>query len=112
MGIRPDNYSLPRKYDRRYKTTEEDVLAMKRMYIAGISQRTIARIFGISQSAVSYIVSKHAKAGLAEYRRSHPSKRRTKEEDTIYHRELRSYKKGLIVREREGNKEAENNDKE
>ena len=107
MKVRADKYKMPRKYDRRFRITEEDEESMKRMYAAGITQGSIARIFGISQSGVSYIVSERAREGLAAYRKTHPSKRRTKEESRDYTRELRSYKRGLIVRERYEKEERE-----
>lgn len=107
MPTKIDNYRVPRKYDRRFRVTEEDVESMKKMYAAGIPQHSIAKIFGISQSSVSYIVSEKAYAGLAAYRKKHPSKRRTKEEARNYTRDLRSYKRGIIVRERCENQEKE-----
>ena len=96
MPSKIDSYKLPRKHDRRYRTSEKDVIKMKELYIAGISQKSIADIFGISQSAVSYAVSDRAKANLAEYRKNHPPKQRTKSQARDYARALRAYKKKII----------------
>lgn len=102
MPSKIDTYKLPRKHDRRCKTSDEDVIQMKQLYLAGLTQKTIADIFGVSQSAVSYAVSDTAKENLANYRKRNPSKRRTKEEARDYARSLRAYKKDLI--EKEGKK--------
>lgn len=100
MPSKIDTYKLPRKHDRRCRTSDEDVIMMRQLYTAGITQKAIADAFGISQSAVSYAVSDVAKANLAEYRRRNPSKRRTKEEARDYARSLRAYKKDLIEKEK------------
>lgn len=103
MPTKIDLYKLSRKDDRRCKTSEEEVNKMKELYYMGFSQKSIADIFGISQSAVSYAVSEKAKAGLAEYRRRNPPKRRTKEEAGKYSGSLREYKRKLIEKEKEEN---------
>ena len=100
-----DKYKLPGKYDRRRRTSDEERESMKRMYAVGISQRRIAEIFGVCQSTVLYIVSKKARDNLAAYRKANPQKRRTSEEMRDYMRDLRSYKRGVRVREREEGKE-------
>ena len=99
MASKIDTYKLPREHDRRYRTSEEDAIKMQELYHMGFSQKVIADTFGISQSAVSYIVSDKAKASLAEYRRNNPPKRRTKTEAREYARALRAYKKELMERE-------------
>ena len=101
MPSKIDAYKLSRKHDRRCKTSEEDVIKMKELYFMGFTQQTIADVFEISKSAVSYAVSDKAKAGLAEYRRRNPSKCRTKEESRDYQRALRAYKRELIEKEKE-----------
>lgn len=100
MPTKIDTYRLSRKNDRRSKTSDEDINKMKELYHMGFSQKAIADIFGISQSAVSYAVSEQAKAGLAEYRRRNPSKRRTKDESRNYTKSLREYKKYLMEKEK------------
>lgn len=100
MPSKIDTYKLSRKQDRRCKTSDEEIIQMKRLYLSGLTQKTIADIFGVSQSAVSYAVSDKAKAGLAEYRKHKPPKRRTKEEARDYARSLRAYKKDLIEKEK------------
>lgn len=102
MPTKIDAYKLSRKYDRRCKTSEEDVNKMKELYHMGFSQKTIADIFEISQSTVSYAVSDRAKTGRANYRKRNPSKRRTKEESREYTRALRAYKRELIEKEKKG----------
>lgn len=102
MPSKIDAYKLSRKHDRRCKTSDEDVAEMRQLYWKeGLTQKTIADIFGISQSAVSYVVSPNAKAGLADYRKRNPSKRRTKEESRDYARALRAYKRELIEMEKD-----------
>lgn len=99
MPSKVDKYRLSRKNDRRCRATDDDVQSMRELYCGGITQKTIADIFGVSQSTVSYIVSSQARANLAEYRKINPPKRRTKEEARDYARELRSYKRGLVARD-------------
>lgn len=96
MPSKIDKYKLPREHDRRCKTSEEEVIKMQELYYLGFSQRVIADTFGLSQSAVSYVVSDKAKSSLANYRRRHPSRNRTKDEAREYAKELRAYKKQLI----------------
>ena len=103
MPTKIDTYKLPRKHDRRCKATEEEVIKMQELYYLGFSQQVIADTFGISQSAVSYLVSDKAKSSLAEYRKYHPSRNRTKAEAREYSKALREYKKKLLETE-----EAEN----
>lgn len=98
MPTKIDTYKLPRKHDRRYKTSKEDETQMRELYHSGMSQKDIADIFGISQSSVSYIVSDIAKNNLIEYRKRNPSKKRTKEQAREYAKSLRAYKKELIER--------------
>lgn len=99
--INVDKYRMPTKYDRRRKASDEDRAAMRRLWAAGIPQDEIAEIFGMSQTGVSYIVNDQARANLAAYRKGRPQKIRTTEEARHYKRELRAYKKGVYVRERE-----------
>ena len=101
MPTRIDLYKLPRKHDRRYKTSEEDETKMRELYHNGLSQKVIADMFGISQSSVSYIVSDTAKTNLVEYRKRNPTKKRSKKQAREYAKTLRAYKKELIKRERE-----------
>lgn len=108
MPSKIDTYKLPREYDRRCKTSEEDVVKMQELYHMGFSQKVIADTFGISQSAVSYAVSEKAKASLAEYRKYHPPKRRTKTEAREYAKSLREYKKKLIEQQEEDSNEQDN----
>ena len=98
-----DKYKLPRKHDRRCKTTEEEVIKMQELYFMGFSQKVIADTFGLSQSAVSYAVSDKARANLANYRRWNPPKKRTKDEARAYSKDLRARKRELIESENETN---------
>lgn len=88
-----DKIRLTRAQDRRAKVTEEQCEEMRALYGEGIPQYVIAKKYGISQSAVSYIVSPKAHENLRKYRQINPPKRRTKEEARIYHRNLRNYKR-------------------
>ena len=90
-----DKIRLTREQDRRSKVTEEQRRKMRALYAEGIPQYVIAKKYGISQSAVSYIVSPKAHENLRKYRQINPPKRRSKEEARDYMRSLRDYKKQL-----------------
>lgn len=98
MPSKYDKVRLNRMQDRRSKTTDEQVLKMRKLYEAGAAQKAIAAIYGISQSTVCYIVSQNAREHLKEYRKSNPPKRRTAEEMRIYAKDLRKYKKEIAKR--------------
>lgn len=91
-----DSLNLNRAQSRRAKATDEDVAEMRRLYSKGITQKAIAEMFNMSQSAVSYIVSPKARETLRKYRQRNPPKRRTKEEAALYMRDLRKYKKDIL----------------
>lgn len=91
-----DSLKLNRTQDRRAKATEEEVAEMKNLYDKGATQKAIAEMFNMSQSAVSYIVSHKARENLRKYRQKNPPKRRTKEEAALYMRDLRKYKKEIL----------------
>lgn len=88
-----DKIRLTRAQDRRAKVTEEQCEEMRALYGEGMPQYAIAKKYGISKSAVCYIVSPKAHENLRKYRQINPPKRRTKEEMKIYKRSLRAYKK-------------------
>lgn len=91
-----DGIKLTRAQDRRAKVTDKEVTEMRSLYAKGTTQKAIAEMFHISQSAVSYIVSEKAHEHLREYRQINKPKRRTKEEAALYSRELRKYKKEIL----------------
>ena len=91
-----DSLNLNRAQSRRAKATDEDVAEMRRLYSKGITQKAIAEMFNMSQSAVSYIVSSKSRETLRKYRQKNPPKRRTKEEAALYMRDLRKYKKDIL----------------
>ncbi len=95
-----DKIRLTRAQDRRAKVTDEQCKEMRVLYGEGIPQYVIAKKYGISQSAVSYIVSPKAHENLRKYRQINPPKRRTTEEARIYKRSLREYKKKLFKAKR------------
>lgn len=86
---------LSREQDRRAKVTDEQVKEIRDLYAKGATQKGIAEIYHLSQSAVSYIVSEKAHENLRKYRQINPPKRRTKEEAATYMRDLRNYKMGI-----------------
>lgn len=88
-----DKVRLTRAQDRRAKMTEEQCEEIRVLYGEGMPQYAIAKKYGISQSAVSYIVSPKAHENLRKYRQINPPKRRTKEEARNYMRSLREYKR-------------------
>ena len=96
MASKCDSLKLSRAQDRRAKATDEQVAEMKRLYDNGTTQKAIGEMFNMSQAAVGYIVSDKARQGLREYRLKNPPKRRTKEEQTAYIRDLRKYKKEIM----------------
>ena len=91
-----DKFNLNRAQSRRAKATDEDVAEMRRLYSKGLTQKAIAEMFNMSQSAVSYIVSLKARENLKKYRQKNPPKKRTREEAALYMRDLRKYKRDLI----------------
>ena len=91
-----DALNLSRAQSRRAKASDEDVAEMRRLYSKGLTQKAIAEMFNMSQSAVSYIVSPKARENLRKYRQKKPPKRRTKEEAALYMRDLRKYKKDIL----------------
>lgn len=105
MPSKYDKVRLNRMQDRRSKVTDEQVLKMRKLYEAGTTQKAIATMYGISQSAVCYIVSQKAREHLKEYRKSNPPKRRTAEEMRIYVKDLRKYKKEIAKKEAMNNGE-------
>lgn len=95
MANRIDKIPMPRSHDRRVKITDDQRRQMKRLYNAGWTQQEIADQFGVSKSAVCYVVSPKAAVNLRYYRQEHPRKPRTPEESRIYMRELREYKSNI-----------------
>lgn len=96
-----DKKTLTREQDRRYKTTKADLEEMRKLKKQGLTNKEIAKRFGISSSTVSYIVNENARQTLREYRLKNPPKRRTTEEAREYAKSLRQYKKKLIAEEQE-----------
>lgn len=91
-----DKIKLNRKQDRRARFTDEEVNEMRELYAKGWTQKAIAEQYGTHQSTVGYIVSENSHKHLAEYRKTNPPKRRTKDEAKVYMRELRKYKRTLL----------------
>lgn len=96
-----DKKVLTREQDRRYKTTKADCEEMRKLKNQGLTNKEIAKRFGVSPSTVGYIVSEKARQTLREYRLKNPPKRRTAEEAREYAKSLRQYKKKLIAEEQE-----------
>ena len=101
MPSKADKIKLTRAQDRRAKVTDEQVAEMRKLYAERSTQRALAERFKISQSAVSYIVSKKAHDHLREYRLINPPKRRSTQEAREYMRDLRKYKTNLYKRKKE-----------
>lgn len=95
MPMKYEKLKLTRAQDRRAKVTDEQVREMRKLYENGMTQREIARKYGLGIATVSYNVSDRARENQAKYKKIHPPRRRTKEEAAEYMRDLRSYKKGL-----------------
>lgn len=96
MPCKVDKMKLNREQDRRAKFTAEQVKEMRKLYAKGYTQKAIAEIFRANRSTVGYIVSDKARHHLADYRKEHPPKRRTREEARQYARDLRRYKNLLV----------------
>ena len=105
MPMRVDKIRLTRAQDRRAKVTEEQCEEMRALWSEGMLQREIAEEYGISQSAVSYIVSEQARENLRKYRRKNPPRRRTRQQANEYLRDLRNYKKQILKDENKGESE-------
>lgn len=95
MANRIDKVPMPRSHDRRVKVTDDQRRRMKQLYNAGWTQQEIADHFGVSKSAVCYIVSPKAGVNLRYYQQEHPPKPRTTEESRLYMRELRERKSNI-----------------
>ena len=91
-----DKIKLARHQDKRARFNDEQVKKMRELYAEGCTQKEIADRYDTHQSTVSYIVSERAHKHLAEYRKTNPPKRRTKEEAKLYMRNLRKYKRTLL----------------
>lgn len=98
MPSKFDRIKLNREQDRRARFTNEQVTEMREMYSKGYTQKAIAEIFKTKQCTVCYIVSDKARQHLSEYKKENPSKRQTKDERNKYLRELRQYKKSLVLK--------------
>ena len=96
-----DKIRLTREQDRRAKVTEAQCEEMCALWNEGMLQREIAEKYGMSQSAVSYIVSRQARENLRKYRRKNPPRRRTRQQANEYLRDLRSYKKQILKEKQE-----------
>lgn len=101
MPCKVDKVALTREQDRRYKTTKADCEEMRKLKKQGLTNKEIAKRFGVSPSTVSYIVNENVRQTLREYRLKNPPKRRTTEEAREYAKSLRQYKKKLIAEEQE-----------
>ncbi len=99
MPSKVDKMRLCRDDDRRSKLSETQVLEIKEMYSKGFTQKEIGLIYGVRQNTIGYIVSKKSRDTLRKYRQDNPPKRRTKEEQRIYQKELRKYKKEIFGKE-------------
>lgn len=96
MSLNIDQIKIPEDKDLRKKVSAEIVRKIKLLYEKGNTQKSIAEEFGISQSAVCYIVSTKARENLRIYRQENPPKRRTKEESKLYMRNLRKRKREIL----------------
>lgn len=98
MPSKLDKMRLPRELDKRVKVTVSQREEMRKLYREGWTQQEIADKYGVSRTTVVYIVSQKANKELRKesnrkYRETHPTKRRTNEEQNVYARELRERKR-------------------
>ena len=96
MPLKIDKLRLTRAQDRRTKLSDEQVAEIINLYSKGFTQKSIANKFGVRQNTISYIVSEKSKETLRNYRQENPPKRRTREEASLYMKDLRNYKKSLL----------------
>ena len=95
MPSKYDKIPLPREADKRVKFSQATIDKAVNLYNNGLTQKEIAQKLGVSKSSVGYWVNPNAKKHLAEYKKKHPSRRRSKEEANSYIRDLRRRKKML-----------------
>lgn len=94
--IELDQLKLPWEEDKRRKMTEEQIAEAKDLYKKGYTQKEVAEKLGVSRTTIGYVVSETAKQRLLEYRKEHPLKKRPKEEQSVYIRNLRERKKKIF----------------
>ena len=104
MASKFDSIRLTREQDRRYKLSEEQIAEMRRLYADGVNGPELSRRFGVSANCVYYHVNDDrkakARASMKEYNLVRPPRPRA--ERTAYARELRSYKRKLLLEVRDG----------
>lgn len=91
---------LPPQYDRRRKLTEDDKVEIVRLRKEhNLSQRTLARMFGVSRRLIVFIIDpeKHERAKAQYKERRKDGRYYDRETHTIAIRNLRQYKHKLYL---------------
>lgn len=90
-----DKVKLTRKYDKRYKLTEEEEQKIISLRESGATLKELAIKFNVSCTTISLITNPTEKKQFQEYRKTYKQKREAKEKHTQRTRELRSRKREL-----------------
>lgn len=91
---------LPPQYDRRRKLTEDDKFEIVRLRKEhNLSQRTLARMFGVSRGLIIFIIDpeKHERAKAQFKERRKDGRYYDRETNTIAVRNTRQYKHKLYL---------------
>lgn len=91
---------LPPQYDRRRKLTEDDKIEIVRLRKEhNLSQRTLARMFGVSRKLIIFIIDpeRHERAKAQFKERRKDGRYYDRETNTIAVRNTRQYKQQLYL---------------
>ena len=100
MPYKSEKIPLPPQYDRRRKLTEEDKFEIVRLRKKhNLSQRTLARIFGVSRRLITFIIDpeKHERVKAQFKERRKDGRYYDRETQTIAVRNTRQYKHKLYL---------------
>ena len=100
---RIDRIRLTHDQDRRTKLTEAQVAQMRALYAEGVTKAELGRRFGVTCVCAAYNVDEKLRERDREktraYNRARP--KRPTEECTAYMRDLRNYKRKLLIEKKE-----------
>lgn len=60
MSMIIDNYVVPKHLDKRIKLSQEDREKIKELWLGGMSQRGLARLYNVNKTLIRYIVNPEA----------------------------------------------------
>ena len=100
MPYKSEKIPLPPQYDRRRKLTEDDKFEIVRLRKEhNLSQRTLARMFGVSRKLIIFIIDpeRHERAKAQFKERRKDGRYYDRETNTIAVRNTRQYKHKLYL---------------